>query len=98
MRPGDKVVLEIDEGNQIVDVHRQKTVSSDRKHRHRSIGGMLKMFSRSDGKVIVELNDGGTESFLVKDSAASKLGSIREETKITLEVDEEKRVMDVYEG
>lgn len=97
-KPGDKVVLEMDEGNQIVDIHREGAIITEGDHRHRSIAGTLKMFSRTDKKIIIESNDGGTESFLVKDSAASKLGSIREGTRITLEVDEQNRVMDVHGG
>ncbi len=97
-KPGDKVVLEMDEGNQIVDIHREGAIITEGDHRHRSIAGTLKMFSRTDKKIIIESNDGGTESFLVKDSAASKLGSIREGTRVTLEVDEQNRVMDVHGG
>lgn len=97
-KPGDKVVLEMDEGNQIVDIHREGAIITEGDHRHRSISGTLKMFSRTDKKIIIEANDGGTESFLVKDSAASKLGSIREGTQVTLEIDEQNRVMDVHGG
>jgi len=97
-KPGDKVVLEMDEGNQIVDIHREGAIIVEGDHGHRSVAGTLKMFSRTDKKIIIESNDGGTESFLVKDSAASKLGSIREGTQITLEVDEQNRVMDVHGG
>lgn len=97
-KPGDKVVLEMDEGNQIVDIHREGSIISKGDHGHRSIAGKLKMFSQADKKIVIESNDGGTESFLVKDSAASKLGSIREGTQVTLEVDEQNRVMDVHGG
>lgn len=98
LKPGDKVLLEMDEGNQIVDIHREGAIITEGDHRHRSIAGTLKMFSRTDKKIIIESNDGGTESFLVKDSAASKLGSIREGTQVTLEIDEQNRVMDVHGG
>lgn len=97
-KPGDKVVLEMDEGNQIVDIHREGAIITEGDHRHRSVAGELKMFSRADKKIIIESADGGTESFLVKDSAASKLGSIREGTRVTLEIDEQNRVMDVHGG
>lgn len=98
LKAGDKVVLEMDEGNQIVDIHREGSIITKGDHRHRSIAGTLKMFSRTDKKIIIESNDGETESFLVKDSAASKLGSIKEGAQVTLEIDEQNRVMDVHGG
>jgi cold shock CspA family protein len=96
MKPGDQVVLEMDEGNQIVDIHPKGMLSSKGTHGHRSITGTVENFSRSDKTMKVKTKEGKTESFGIKDSALAKLGSIKEGSQITVEVDEQNRVMDAH--
>lgn len=95
-KAGDEVVLEMDEGNQIVDIHPKGMLSSKGTHGHRSITGTVENFSRSDKMMKLKTKEGKTESFGIKDSALAKLGSVKEGTQVTLEVDEQNRVMDAH--
>lgn len=98
LKQGDKVVLEMDEGNQIVDIHPEGMLSSKGEHGHRSVTGTVEKFSQSDKTMKLKTKDGKTESFGVKDSALAKLGNLKEGTQITLEVDEQNRVMDAHKA
>lgn len=95
LKPGDKVVLEMDEGNQIVDIHLQGMGASG-DHGHRSITGTIEKFNRDDKTMTILTQEGKTENFGVKDSALAKVGSVKEGMQITLEVDEQNRIMDVH--
>lgn len=88
LQAGDKLILEMDEGNQIVDLHQP--------HRHTSISGTVETFRASEKTMTLRLPDGKTRRFELKDPAVPKIASVKEGTHIILEIDEQDRVMDVH--
>lgn len=111
LKPGDRVTLELDEGNEIADIHKEEAVarggqngtSSEGRgglsqNQHRSIVGTVEAFDPIQRKIILKTEDGQSQSFDLKNPAISKLNGIEKGTKITLEIDEENRVMDAHQG
>lgn len=101
--------MEIDEGNQIVDVHKdgaltkkQESTPSDKggaaPDGHRSITGTIESFDQRNKRVTIQSEEGKLETFDLKDAAFTKLNTARKGEKVTLEIDERNRVMDAHKG
>lgn len=88
LKLGDKLLLEMDEGNQIIDLHRP--------HRHSAVTGTIETLRPSDKMMTFRLGEGKAERFELKDPVIPKLAAVKEGTEITLEVDEQNRVMDIH--
>lgn len=112
LKPGDRITLELDEGNEIADIHKEDSVAKGEQNgapapegkgglsqdQHRSITGTIEAFDPIQRKVTVKTEDGQSQSFELKNPAISKLNGIEKGTKVTLEIDEENRVMDAHQG
>lgn len=114
LKAGDRVTLELDEGNEIADIHKEDAVAKGNQNQngasapegkggvsqgqHRSITGTIEAFDPIEKKVTVKSEDGQSQSFELKNPAISKLNGIEKGTKVTLEIDEENRVMDAHKG
>jgi len=106
IQKGDLLTLEIDEGNLIIDIHKQeavaKTVESAGRiaagHRHQMVRGAVDAFDPLAKKVSLRIDNGDTQTFEVKVPVLTKLNGVRPGTRIALEVDEEGRVMDAHRG
>ncbi|MBI3803862.1 MAG: hypothetical protein HY282_08890 [Nitrospirae bacterium] len=85
---GDTVVLQMDEGNQIIDIHGS--------HHHRSLTAMVETYRGSDKVLTVRTEDGATQSFELKDPVVPKVVILKEGAQISFEVDEQNRVMDLH--
>ncbi|GEM_PF-1533716 len=112
LKPGDRVTLELDEGNEIADIHKgDSVVKADQngttgpagkggpaQNQHHTLTGTIEAFDPIAKKVTVKTEDGQSQSFELKNPAISKLNGINKGTKVTLEIDEQNRVMDAHEG
>lgn len=106
VQKGDLLTLEIDEGNMIIDIHKQeavaKTIESAGRaaagHHHQMVRGTVDSFDPIDKKVSIKLDGGESKMFEVKIPVLTKLNGIQQGTRVALEVDEEGRVMDAHRG
>lgn len=110
LKPGDRITIELDEGNEIADMHREAQMaegsqngadSSDGKggasqDKHRSITGTIESFDAIQKKVTLKTEEGQSKSFELKNPAISKLTGVAPGTEVTLEIDEQNRVMDAH--
>ncbi|MBI3802155.1 MAG: hypothetical protein HY282_00130 [Nitrospirae bacterium] len=111
IQPGDRVTLELDEGNAIADIHKEGAMANrgdagtDSEGKggaaqgdHHSIVGTVELFDPIQKKVTVKTDDDQSQSFEIKGSALGKLNGVEKGTKVTLEIDEQNRVMDAHRG
>jgi len=87
---GDEVTLNLDEGNQIIDIDKKDSGGpSIGGTEHRSVTGSLVKFDRAKKEVTLKQKNGKTEKYSLKDPAATKMGNIKPGTQITMYIDEE---------
>ncbi len=112
LKTGDRVTLELDEGNEIADIHKENSMAKgDEKDttrpegkgglsqdQHRSITGRVESFNPIDRSVTLKTEDGQSHTFEVKNPAISKLNGVEKGAKVTLEIDEQNRAMDAHQG
>lgn len=111
LKPGDRVTLELDEGNAIADIHKEEMVATGDQNemtatdkgglsheQHRSVVGTVEAFDPIKKNITLKTEGGKSESFEIKVSAIPKLNGIVNGTKVTLEVDEQNLVMDAHQG
>jgi len=112
LKPGDRVTLELDEGNAIADIHKEEMVATGDQNemtategkggpsheQHRSVVGTVEAFDPIKKNITLKTEEGKSESFEIKSSAIPKLNGIVNGTKVTLEVDEQNLVMDAHQG
>lgn len=110
LQKGDRITIELDEGNEIADIHKEgavakgdQAVGSEGKGgqgqgEHRSVVGTIETFDPIQKRVTLKTEDGQSQSFELKNPAVSKLNGIEKGTKVTLEIDEQNRVMDAHKG
>lgn len=108
LKPGDRVTLELDEGNEIADIHKEAQVAEGNQsgaddgkggfspEKHRSITGTLESFNAMERKVTIKTAEGQSKSFQLKNPAISKLTGVIPGTEVVLEIDEQNRVMDAH--
>ena len=111
LKPGDQITLELDEGNSIIDIHKDGMIAkgndqtapgdkgglnSESGKGHKSVVGTIETYDQTQKIVILKTDQGKFETFQVKDAAATKLSGIKKGDKVTLEIDEQNRVMDAH--
>jgi hypothetical protein len=95
---GDRVVVETDWMNRLVDIYPATVLFSSQAPGHRIITGKVVTFSRSGEKLTMETRSGETETFEVKDPALRKMGFVKKGSHVTVELDDQNRVTDVHRG
>ena len=78
VKVGDRLVMEFDEGNQVIRINRPDRLS---------VSGQLMKFDVNERKVTVKLQDGTTQTYTVIPPAASKLAAVPEGASVTLDID-----------
>lgn len=110
LQPGDQVAIELDEGNSIIDIHKDGAMAKGGDQKgigdrgglspgdagHKSVVGTVETFDPAQKILILKSDQGKSESYQVKDAAATKLNGIKKGDKVTLEIDEQNRVMDAH--
>jgi|GEM_PF-3119383 len=103
LQKGDLLLLEIDEGNLIIDMQKQeaaaKTVRSTESGtigHPQMIKGALDSFDPLDRKVSIRLDSGETKAFEVKVPVLTKLNGVAQGSQIALIVDEQGLVKDAH--
>ena len=93
---GDRVSLELDEGNQIIDFDKVTGgAPSGMSAEHHFVTGSVAGFDRTKKEVTLKMTDGKSRTFKLKDAAATKMANTKPGTKIKMEIDEENgEVMD----
>lgn len=93
---GDQVTLNLDEGNQIVDIDKKSPGGSSLSgSEHRSVTGNMMKFDRVKKEVTLKEKDGKSRTYSLKGPAATKMANIKPGTQITMYVDEENgQIMD----
>lgn len=110
IKPGDQVSIELDEGNAIIDIHKDGAVAKNDDQKgtgdrgglgagdsgHKSVVGTVESFDAAQKTLVLKSDQGKSETFQVKDAAATKLNGIKKGDKVTVEIDEQNRVMDAH--
>lgn len=78
VRVGDPLVMEFDEGNQVIRINRP-----DR----RTVTGAVTKFDPTERKVTLKLKDGRSETYTLIPPAATKMGTVSEGTNVVLDID-----------
>jgi hypothetical protein len=92
--PGDEVSLILDRGNSIIDV---TEAGGKGGFFGNEVTGMVLSFDGPEKMITLKTEEGEVQGFLLKDAATTKLNKIEEEERtVTLALDGEGRVMDVY--
>jgi hypothetical protein len=87
---GDQVTLSLDEGNQIVDIDKKSSGGpSVGESEHRSVTGNVMTFDRVKKEVTLKEKGGKSQTYSLKDPAATKMANIKTGTQITMYIDEE---------
>ena len=95
---GDRVVVERDWGNRIVDIFPATVLLSSQAYGYRTIKGKVETFSPSDERLTLKTRGGETETFVVRGPALRKMNSIKDGSRVTVEVDDANNVVDVRRG
>jgi hypothetical protein len=90
-KAGEEVMLVIDEGNVLVDVHRLRLPAAG----HRLIAGNLNYADPYWGVIKISTPE-GSESFAVDTLAGSKLSVLQEGAPVKVELDEDNMVIDIH--
>jgi hypothetical protein len=90
-KPGDEVILTIDESNLLLDLHKKGTEPAG----HRLITGTLR-YADPFWEVIELSMPGGSQSFAVDIMAGSKLSVLSEGKVVRVELDEDNIVIDIH--
>jgi Cu/Ag efflux protein CusF len=97
LKEGDQVALEVNEANLIVDMHKDGAMAQN-KEKHRSVVGTVEQFDPLQKKVTIKTEEGKSETYEIKMPVVAKLSGINQGAKVTVEIDEQNRVMDVHKG
>jgi hypothetical protein len=90
-RVGESVMLIVDEGDVMVDVHRMTPPPQG----HRLLEGMLDYADPYWGTIRVATPE-GKETYAMDSLAASKLSAMHDHTAVRLELDEDNMVIDIH--
>lgn len=89
-KAGDPVLVEFDEGNQIIDIEKVSPGEmKGHKDPHAVVTGTVTGFDRVKKTVSLKLPDGTTKTYELKDAAATKMSGVKTGTKVAMEIDEE---------
>ena len=90
LQPGDRVSLELDEGNQIIGVN-------DIGEKHQLARGEVVGIDRNKKIVTLKLKNGTSQSYGMKEAMAGKMNNIQKGAMVTLMVDQRNNLaMDVH--
>lgn len=103
LQKGDRLLLEIDEGNLIIDMQKQEAAAKTARSPEsgtighpQTVKGALDSFDPLDRKVSIRLDSGETKAFEVKVPVLTKLNGVAQGAQITLIVDEQDLVKDAH--
>jgi Cu/Ag efflux protein CusF len=88
VKVGDKLVMEFDEGNQVIRINR-----ADRS----KVSGQIVKFDPTEKKVTLKLKDGTTQTYTVIPPVASKMAGLPEGTNVALDIDEKNNFVKDFE-
>jgi len=88
---GDEVILVIDEGNLLIDLHKKDQKPAG----HRLIAGKLS-YADPFWELIEITNADGKQSFAMDEATGSKLSMLKEGKVVRAEVNEDNVVVDIY--
>ena len=91
-KEGDEVILVIDEGNMLIDLHRKGVPRAG----HRLIAGKL-TYADPFWEVIQITNAEGKQTLAMDEAARSKLSLLREGTPVRAELNEDNIVIDILQ-
>jgi hypothetical protein len=94
---GDRLVVEFDEGNQIVDIDRMEGEMGEAGERHPVVTGEIVGFDRTKKEVTLKLKDGKSQSYQMKDAAATKMSGVKIGTVVLMELDEENNLVNDFD-
>lgn len=94
---GDRVVVETGWTNRMIDIYPGTLLLSSQAQGYRTISGKVKTFSPSDERITLETSS-GEQTFAVNDSTVRKMHSIREGSRVTVEIDDQNRVTNIRRG
>ncbi len=90
LKKGDRVVLEFDEGNQIVDIIHIGV-------KHELVHGSVMGVDKERSLITIQFEDGKSQSYKMKEAMAAKMNNIKKGTEITMMVDQHSNsAMDVH--
>jgi hypothetical protein len=81
LQPGDRVLLELDEGNQIIGIN-------DIGEKHQLVHGEVVGIDRDKKIVTLKLKNGTSQSYGMKEAMAGKMNNIEKGAIVTLMVDQ----------
>lgn len=99
LKEGDALVLEFDEGNQIIHIDRLSEHDAlSEAERHQTVAGHVEAYDPLARTLTLKLRDGTTRSFELKPSASLKAAGLKKGTVVVMEIDEDNdQVMDLHE-
>ena len=99
-RVGDLLVMEFEEGNQIIDIDRVDSLDIDPSELgefHRTILGKYISVDMAKKRVTIRETSKGKKAYQMKDAAATKMNSVKPGTVILLELDEENNMVNDFD-
>lgn len=99
-RAGEFLVLEFDEGNQIIDIDRVGSLDvkpEEISEFHQTIIGEHVSVDTASKRVTVRVTGQGKKTFQMKDAAATKMNSVKPGTMVLLELDEENSMVNDFD-
>lgn len=99
-RVGDFLVMEFDEGNQIIDIDRVASLDlevKDISELHQRVMGEQVSVDMAKKRVTLKVQGKGKETYQMKDAAATKMASVKPGTVVLLELDEENRMVNDFD-
>lgn len=81
LQRGDRVVLELNEGNQIIGI-------TDIGEKHQLVRGKVAAFDQNKEVITLTLKNGTSQSYGMKEAMAGKMNNIEKGTLVTLMVDQ----------
>ena len=99
-RVGEFLVMEFDEGNQIIDIDRVDSLEmepSDMGEFHQVVLGKHVSMDAVKKRVTLRVKGKGKKSFKLKEAAATKMMSIKPGTVVLLEIDEESNMVNDFD-
>jgi len=90
LQPGDRVLLELDEGNQIIGIQNMG-------EKHQLVHGKVMGIDRDKKTVTLKFKDGTSQSYGMKEAMAGKMNNIEKGAVVTLMIDQHNNLtMDVH--
>jgi hypothetical protein len=98
LKEGDVLVLELDEGNQIIHIDRLSEQSGPQGPApHKTVTGHVEKYDPIERKLTLKLEDGTTQAFALKPPANIKAASLEQGMVVVMEIDEDNnQVMDLH--